>query len=46
LPGYPIARLTGGEPLRLALTSGDEELREYIMRTVKGKEARHHIGEP
>jgi len=24
----------------------DEELREYIGRTVQGKEARHHIGEP
>jgi len=24
----------------------DAELREYILRTVHGKEARHHIGEP
>jgi cyclic pyranopterin phosphate synthase len=24
----------------------DEELRDYIGRTVQGKEARHHIGEP
>ena len=24
----------------------DEELRAYIFRTVQGKEARHHIGEP
>ena len=31
---------------RLRDGSGDEELREYIVRTVKGKEARHHIGEP
>jgi cyclic pyranopterin phosphate synthase len=31
-------RLRGGET--------DEELRAYIVRTVQGKEARHHIGEP
>jgi len=24
----------------------DEELHEYILRTINGKEARHHIGEP
>jgi cyclic pyranopterin phosphate synthase len=24
----------------------DNELRDYIARTVQGKEARHHIGEP
>ena len=26
--------------------AGDAELRQYIFRTVQGKEARHHIGEP
>ena len=26
--------------------AGDDELRAYIHRTVQGKEARHHIGEP
>src|SRR6266567_99700 len=31
-------RLRGGAP--------DEELREYIVRTINQKEARHHIGEP
>ena len=31
---------------RLRAGAGDEELRDYIVRTVKGKEARHHIGEP
>src|SRR5579863_7088279 len=31
---------------RLRAGSSDDELREYIVRTVKGKEARHHIGEP
>jgi len=31
-------RLRAGEP--------DAELRSYILRTVQGKEARHHIGEP
>ncbi|HEY1986019.1 MAG TPA: GTP 3',8-cyclase MoaA [Terracidiphilus sp.] len=31
-------RMRGGD--------SDEELRQYIFRTVQGKEARHHIGEP
>jgi GTP 3',8-cyclase len=31
---------------RLRAGAGNEELREYIMRTVQQKEARHHIGEP
>jgi cyclic pyranopterin phosphate synthase len=31
---------------RLRAGADDEELREYIVRTVNGKEARHHIGEP
>jgi GTP 3',8-cyclase len=31
---------------RLRAGAGDEELRAYIVRTVEGKEARHHIGEP
>jgi cyclic pyranopterin phosphate synthase len=31
---------------RLRAGAGDGELREYIVQTVKGKEARHHIGEP
>ena len=31
---------------RLRAGAGDEELRAYILRTVQGKEARHHIGEP
>ncbi len=31
---------------RLRAGAGDEELRAYIVGTVKGKEARHHIGEP
>ncbi|MGA2568993.1 MAG: GTP 3',8-cyclase MoaA [Terracidiphilus sp.] len=31
---------------RLRAGEGDEELRAYIARTVQGKEARHHIGEP
>jgi cyclic pyranopterin phosphate synthase len=31
---------------RLRSGSGDAELRDYILRTVEGKEARHHIGEP
>ncbi len=31
---------------RMRAGAGDEELREYIVRTVQGKEARHHIGEP
>jgi cyclic pyranopterin phosphate synthase len=31
---------------RLRAGAGDAELREYIVHTVQGKEARHHIGEP
>jgi cyclic pyranopterin phosphate synthase len=31
---------------RLRAGADDRELREYIVRTVEGKEARHHIGEP
>jgi cyclic pyranopterin phosphate synthase len=31
---------------RMRAGAGDEELRDYIVRTVRGKEARHHIGEP
>jgi cyclic pyranopterin phosphate synthase len=31
---------------RLRAGATDAELREYIARTVQGKEARHHIGEP
>jgi GTP 3',8-cyclase len=31
---------------RMRAGAGDEELREYIVRTVLSKEARHHIGEP
>jgi len=31
---------------RLRAGETDEELRAYISRTVQGKEARHHIGEP
>ncbi len=31
---------------RLRAGAGDDELRAYIIRTVYGKEARHHIGEP
>ena len=31
---------------RLRAGETDEELRAYIFRTVQGKEARHHIGEP
>jgi len=31
---------------RLRGGAGDTELHEYIVATVKGKEARHHIGEP
>jgi len=31
---------------RLRAGASDQELREYIVRTVQGKEARHHIGEP
>ena len=31
---------------RLRAGASDEELRTYIVRTIQGKEARHHIGEP
>lgn len=31
---------------RLRAGESDRELRSYIFRTVQGKEARHHIGEP
>jgi GTP 3',8-cyclase len=31
---------------RMRAGESDVELREYILRTVQGKEARHHIGEP
>ena len=31
---------------RMRAGESDEELRAYIVRTVQGKEARHHIGEP
>jgi GTP 3',8-cyclase len=31
---------------RLRAGHSDDELRDYIVQTVKGKEARHHIGEP
>jgi GTP 3',8-cyclase len=31
---------------RLRAGASEGELREYIVRTVQGKEARHHIGEP
>jgi GTP 3',8-cyclase len=31
---------------RMRAGESDAELREYIVRTVQGKEARHHIGEP
>jgi GTP 3',8-cyclase len=31
---------------RMRAGESDGELREYIVRTVQGKEARHHIGEP
>jgi cyclic pyranopterin phosphate synthase len=31
---------------RLRAGASDAELRNYIVRTVEGKEARHHIGEP
>ena len=31
---------------RLRTGASDEELRAYVVRTVEGKEARHHIGEP
>jgi cyclic pyranopterin phosphate synthase len=31
---------------RLRAGARDAELRDYILRTIEGKEARHHIGEP
>ncbi len=31
---------------RMRAGASDDELRAYIFRTVQGKEARHHIGEP
>ena len=31
---------------RLRAGESDAELRQYVVRTVRGKEARHHIGEP
>jgi cyclic pyranopterin phosphate synthase len=31
---------------RLRAGAGNAELRDYIFRTIEGKEARHHIGEP
>ena len=31
---------------RLRAGAGDAELRDYIVRTIERKEARHHIGEP
>jgi cyclic pyranopterin phosphate synthase len=31
---------------RLRAGASDAELRDYIVRTIDGKEARHHIGEP
>jgi len=31
---------------RVQAGASDEELRTYIVRTIQGKEARHHIGEP
>lgn len=31
---------------RMRAGESDAELREYVVRTVDGKEARHHIGEP
>jgi cyclic pyranopterin phosphate synthase len=31
---------------RLRAGESDAELRSYILRTIQGKEARHHIGEP
>jgi len=31
---------------RFRVGASDAELRAYILRTVQGKEARHHIGEP
>lgn len=31
---------------RMRAGASDAELRDYVLRTVEGKEARHHIGEP
>ena len=31
---------------RMRAGANDEDLHDYILRTVQGKEARHHIGEP
>lgn len=31
---------------RLRAGAGEQELRAYVLRTIEGKEARHHIGEP
>ncbi len=31
---------------RLRTGASDEELADYVVRTIEGKEARHHIGEP
>jgi len=31
---------------RMRMGASDEELKAYVVRTVQGKEARHHIGEP
>jgi cyclic pyranopterin phosphate synthase len=31
---------------RLRAGADDQELQSYILRTIEGKEARHHIGEP
>ena len=31
---------------RLRAGADNDDLRAYILRTVQGKEARHHIGEP
>jgi cyclic pyranopterin phosphate synthase len=31
---------------RLRAGEGEKELRDYILRTILVKEARHHIGEP
>ncbi|HUA99826.1 MAG TPA: GTP 3',8-cyclase MoaA [Terracidiphilus sp.] len=31
---------------RMKAGAGDDELRAFLLRTIQGKEARHHIGEP
>ena len=31
---------------RMSAGASDDQLRDYIHRTIQGKEARHHIGEP